>query len=100
MIEKPVAYISGTLINEIRQTKTPGGDLVTNATIEFEMDGKTHRIPVKAWKEMATELGKMGVGNVVYLECSIEQERWRNKETKASHSRVCFVAEDFYDPEK
>lgn len=91
-----IAMVSGTLIKEVRQAKTPSGQLVTNATVQYKDDeGQTHRVPVKAWDQLAERLGALSLGDEVTLECSIEQERWTNKETHKRHSRLCLVAERF-----
>ena len=95
---KPTVYMSGTLVDEVRQTKTPGGRLVTNTKIEFVDDqGNTQRAPIKAWEGMAKALGKLSVGDKVDLICTLEQERWKNKKTNENHSRLCLVAEEFDD---
>lgn len=93
--ETPEAFISGTLVNEVKQETMPGGGLVINTTIECKISGKTHRYPIKAWGKMATALAKKSIGDRVSLVCGITQERWLSKRTRERHSRICFIAEDF-----
>ena len=93
---EPEAFISGTLVDEVRSSKMSGGSLVTNATLEHtDSKGKTHRYPIKAWGKMATELAKLSKGAMVALRCGIVQERWFSKKTQQRHTRICFVAEAF-----